>query len=106
MKTIFYTNELLTGANSMEEAVVLQKGTHELLPSAHFPLHKYQSSLAEFLEGFPAEVIEVSLTRILGNIYALSLPGCMDAPEDVFQVRYQNAASVLRMSLSTDCCPK
>lgn len=52
----------------------------------------YQSNSVQFLKGISAELIEVSLTRVLGGADALSLLGVYWTPtEDVFRIRVPEA---------------
>lgn len=42
-------NDLICGADSVEQAIQLQKDVHQILASAQFNLRKYQSNSSEVL---------------------------------------------------------
>lgn len=61
-------DDLLTGANSLEEAIQKRQLIHSTLMSVQFPLRKYVSNLLEFLS-----LLNSSLIAELRPIEFLSL---------------------------------
>ena len=83
----FYMDDLMTGANTVEEALHLQKTVHTALLGAGFPLRKYQSNSTEFLNNIDQTLIETLNTRLLGAESFIYLLGLIWCPlSDIFNV--------------------
>lgn len=54
----FYMDDLLTGADSVPEAVRINQGVRETLLSAKFPLRKYISNSSEFIAALDPKLVE------------------------------------------------
>ncbi len=83
----FYMDDLMTGAESVEEAIQLQHVVHSTLLSVGFPLRKYQSNSTDFLNRLDSSLIETLNTRLLGSesfIFVLGLIWCPQS--DTFNV--------------------
>ncbi|XP_065203143.1 uncharacterized protein LOC135833326 [Planococcus citri] len=79
IRSHFYIDNLMTGADSVEEAIELQKIIHNTLQNFGFPLRKYMSNSTEVLKQIDSSLIEPLNSRILGGdsfIYVLGLVWC------------------------------
>lgn len=71
IKSHFYMNDLLTGANSIEEANHVRQIIHTSLAAAGFELRKYQSNAVEVLDTIPKECIESKSAYEFGDSWAI-----------------------------------
>jgi hypothetical protein len=77
IKNDFYVDDLLTGANTANEAIQLYEDVTSLLKSGGFPLRKWRSNNPDILEAIPAALQETqgpcSLPREEGAVKTLGL---------------------------------
>lgn len=57
IRNSFYMDDLLTGADTIKEAKMLQTAIHNAVAAAQFPLRKYVSNSDELLASIPSELI-------------------------------------------------
>ncbi|XP_065219651.1 uncharacterized protein LOC135845113 [Planococcus citri] len=76
----FYMDNLATGTDSVEGAIVISRRVHEVLMKYGFPLRKYQSNSPEFLEKISSELIDTvkvcngkKFVTLLGLLWYLDL---------------------------------
>lgn len=60
-------NFYVDGADTVEEAIKLQRAIHSRLASAGFMLRKYRSNSSEFLNMLDKSMTEQSDTKMLGS---------------------------------------
>lgn len=58
MKKDFCMDDYMTGSDILEEALMLQRTTRNLLASAELPLRKYESNSSEFLSAIYDTFVE------------------------------------------------
>lgn len=58
-----YMDDILSGANSVEEAIEAQRQLKQLLIQGGFPIHKWCSNSPEFLEHLPEEEREKKMSK-------------------------------------------
>ena len=61
----FYVDDVLTGADTVEEAVTLQTQLHELFSCGGFSLHKWNSNNKEVLQSIPEELKDKQVQRTM-----------------------------------------
>ncbi|XP_065211046.1 uncharacterized protein LOC135839099 [Planococcus citri] len=76
----FYMDNLATGTDSVEGAIVISRRVHEVLMKYGFPLRKYQSNSPEFLAKISSELIDTvkvcngkKFVTLLGLLWYLDL---------------------------------
>ena len=70
----FYVDDLLAGADSVEEAVALYKELREVLLKGGFNLKKWRSSSTEVLNSIPSELQELIPTQELVDSHSANYP--------------------------------
>ena len=65
VEKFFYVDYRLTGANSVQEAVKLQRQLHDLFSRGGFLLHKWNSSEPSILQHIPSELKETHSVQAL-----------------------------------------
>lgn len=86
IKNNFYVDDLLTGAQTISEALELQKEIHETLLSGGFKLRKYKSNSSDFLAQIDPDRIEESSSKTICGESGTSLLGLNWEPtSDVFR---------------------
>lgn len=80
IRTSFYMDDLMMGADSVEEAIRLRKAVHRVLASATFILRKYQTNSTAILSTIEPHLIETKLTKIIGGDASLSVLGITWTP--------------------------
>lgn len=83
----FYMDDLMTGADTVEETIQLQRVVHSALLSAGLPLRKYQSNSTDFLSCIDSSLIETLNSRLLGSESFIFVLGLVWSPQsDTFNV--------------------
>ncbi len=70
----FYVDDLLGGADTVEEAIVLQGDLRSVLGQAGFGLRKWRSSSPQVLASIPTELLEPMPTQDLVDLHSASYP--------------------------------
>ncbi len=84
----FYRDDLLSGANSVAEAIQLQTAIHQALMSAKFNLRKYQSNSPELLSNLNSSLLaSIPAVSINGSSNASILGLNWDTNLDSFQIK-------------------
>lgn len=83
----FYMDELLTGANSEEEVIVLRDAIDAKFRSANFHLRKYVSNSKKFLDHLPEDMVEKSKKVNMESVTGVTVLGLIWDPEtDKFMI--------------------
>ncbi|XP_038116778.1 uncharacterized protein LOC119768983 [Culex quinquefasciatus] len=84
-----YVDDVLSGASSADEAVVVQRQIREMLESGGFRVHKWSSNCQEVLSSVPESDREKLVCLDQGNevVKALGLTWCPQSDEFMFVVR-------------------
>ncbi|XP_065203469.1 uncharacterized protein LOC135833627 [Planococcus citri] len=88
IKKDFYVDDWLSGADSVEEAIELQRAVHEALLSGGFKLRKYQSNSKHVIDQIDPTLVEHNLTIQFGENESLSVLGLFWCPgNDTFMLK-------------------
>ncbi|XP_058816910.1 uncharacterized protein LOC131680208 [Topomyia yanbarensis] len=92
LKEDCYMDDILSGADTIEEAIEYQRQLKELLGRGCFPIHKWCSNSVEFLEHIPSEDREKHLTlQEYGANEAIKVLGLLwDPTHDMFLIAHQH----------------
>ncbi|XP_038120327.1 uncharacterized protein LOC119770111 [Culex quinquefasciatus] len=84
-----YVDDILSGASSADEAVVVQRQIRKMLESGGFRVHKWSSNCQEVLSSVPESDREKLVCLDQGNevVKALGLTWCPQSDEFMFVVR-------------------
>lgn len=84
----FYMDDLLSGAESLEDCVILQRKVHDTLQSAGFVLRKYQSNDPRLLQAMPSEAVASRTRDSIVKEEAVSVLGVYwQANSDTFRIK-------------------
>lgn len=84
----FYMDDLLSGAESLQSCIILQKKVHETLQEAGFVLRKYQCNDPRLLQTLPKEAIACGTKSTLVREESVSVLGVYwQASSDSFHIK-------------------
>ncbi|UYV61853.1 hypothetical protein LAZ67_1006857 [Cordylochernes scorpioides] len=87
VQTDFYVDDLLSGADTIEEATCHIREVNNLLSSAEFSLRKWRSNVLEVLSGFSEQVEDRHNLRDFESDSCVKILGiCWNPSMDVFQI--------------------
>ena len=78
----FYVDDLLGGADSVEEALVLYKDLKQMLADGGFNLRKWRSNSAEVLSSIPASLVEPMPKQDLVDMHSAKYPKALGVSWD------------------------
>lgn len=90
----FYVDDALSGANSVGEAIQIQKDLVNLLKSGGFTLRKWASNSKEFLQQIPEELKEKNTVEIGEEETKKSLGILWNPSEDTFQFKVNRSSKI------------
>ena len=105
IKHDFYVDDLVSGCDSQEVALVLQKQLIDVLARGGFPLRKWTSSDPALLESLPAEMRETSLPLDFNpdaTIKTLGLKWQPALDQFVFAVKLPPSSQVTKRSMLSE----
>ena len=82
MKQSFYIDDLLGGADTVEEAISLYSDLRSILGKAGFQLRKWRSSSSQVLDSIPADLCEPMPTPDLVDLHSASYPKALGVAWD------------------------
>ncbi|UYV61856.1 hypothetical protein LAZ67_1006861 [Cordylochernes scorpioides] len=87
VQTDFYVDDLLSGADTIEEATCHIREVNNLLSSAEFSLRKWRSNVLEVLSGFSEQVEDRHNLRDFESDSCVKILGiCWNPSMDIFQI--------------------
>ncbi|UYV79200.1 hypothetical protein LAZ67_17001487 [Cordylochernes scorpioides] len=87
VQTDFYVDDLLSGADTIEEATCHIREVNNLLSSAEFSLRKWRSNVPEILSGFSEQVEDRHNLRDFESDSCVKILGiCWNPSLDIFQI--------------------
>ena len=78
----FYVDDLLGGANTVDEAISLYSNLRTILGKAGFQLKKWRSSSSRVLDSIPTELLEPMPTQDLVDLHSTSYPKALGVAWD------------------------